>query len=287
MKIKILGGYIIAKFQPIIKWTGSKRSQSENIISYFPKLINTYYEPFIGGGSVLRQLLESDVKVKNYIVGDTCKPLIELWNYIKDNPLELLEHYTYHWNELKKTRVEYYYKIRTEFNNTYDPLLFFFLTRTSVNGLVRFNSKGEFNSAFNHLREGIHPDRLRKIVLEWSDKIQPVKFNYNDYKETLKNVSEKDFIYFDPPYADTDTMYFGKFNQQDFFNYLEQLNNKNIKWLLSYDGFAESENVKRNFVPKELYKEHIYLKSGISGFRKITKVFVDVYESLYINYKAS
>ena len=38
--------------QPVIKWSGSKRSQAEKIISYFPNY-DTYYEPFIGGGSIM------------------------------------------------------------------------------------------------------------------------------------------------------------------------------------------------------------------------------------------
>lgn len=37
------------KFQPVIKWTGSKRSQTEEIIKHFPNKINTYYEPCCGG----------------------------------------------------------------------------------------------------------------------------------------------------------------------------------------------------------------------------------------------
>lgn len=37
----------IIKFKPIIKWSGSKRSQSEEIIKRFPKEIKTYYEPFV------------------------------------------------------------------------------------------------------------------------------------------------------------------------------------------------------------------------------------------------
>lgn len=40
----------MANFQPVIKWSGSKRSQANEIIKYFPKNINTYYEPFVGGG---------------------------------------------------------------------------------------------------------------------------------------------------------------------------------------------------------------------------------------------
>ena len=43
----------MSNFQPVIKWTGSKRSQSEEIIQYFPKEIDTYYEPCCGGASIL------------------------------------------------------------------------------------------------------------------------------------------------------------------------------------------------------------------------------------------
>ena len=54
------------KFQPVIKWSGSKRSQSEEIIKRFPKQIDTYYEPFLGGGSVLFQLMNSNIEVNYY-----------------------------------------------------------------------------------------------------------------------------------------------------------------------------------------------------------------------------
>ena len=54
-------------FEPVIKWSGSKRSQAENILTYFPKEIDTYYEPFCGGASVLRRLLSSNIKVNHYV----------------------------------------------------------------------------------------------------------------------------------------------------------------------------------------------------------------------------
>uniref|UniRef100_UPI004055D5AF DNA adenine methylase n=1 Tax=Agathobacter sp. TaxID=2021311 RepID=UPI004055D5AF len=40
-------------FKPVIKWSGSKRSQSAKIKEYLPEKFNRYYEPFIGGGSML------------------------------------------------------------------------------------------------------------------------------------------------------------------------------------------------------------------------------------------
>lgn len=90
------------KFQPVIKWSGSKRSQSEEIVNKFPDIIDTYYEPFIGGGSVMFQLLNSNKKVKRYICSDINEDLISLWNAIKSDTESLCLKYEKLWNELNK-----------------------------------------------------------------------------------------------------------------------------------------------------------------------------------------
>ena len=64
----------------MIKSSGSKRSQVNEILKYFPKEIDTYYEPFCGGASVLRGLLDSNIKVNSYVFSYISKPLIDLWN---------------------------------------------------------------------------------------------------------------------------------------------------------------------------------------------------------------
>lgn len=55
-------------YSPVIKWSGSKRSQAKDILEHFPKTIETYYEPFIGGGSILNALMHSDIKVNRYCI---------------------------------------------------------------------------------------------------------------------------------------------------------------------------------------------------------------------------
>ena len=47
----------MTNFQPVIKWSGSKRSQASEIIKYFPKQIDTYFEPFCGGAYVVKTKL--------------------------------------------------------------------------------------------------------------------------------------------------------------------------------------------------------------------------------------
>lgn len=63
--------------ETVIKWSGSKRSQCKEIINNFPKEIDTYYELFLGGGSVFLELLSNEeIQVNKFIVNDLNSDLI-------------------------------------------------------------------------------------------------------------------------------------------------------------------------------------------------------------------
>ena len=273
------------KFQPVIKWSGSKRSLSEEIIKRFPKEISTYYEPFVGGGSVLFQLMNSDIKVNNYICSDINKDLIDLWNMIKNKPNFLCDCYKIMWNELNSIedldkRKEYYYNVRERFNKFRKSEDFMFLTRTCANGLIRFNSKGDFNTSFHFSRPGINPDELKKIIYQWSNLLNEnsVEFICQDYKNI--NSSEKDLIYLDPPYFNTKGMYYGQINYEELWEFLSI---QKSTYVLSFDGKTGKKDMTYE-VPNHLYDAHDYIYNGISGFGKIHKKQEYVSESLYVKY---
>jgi DNA adenine methylase len=264
--------------QPLIKWSGSKRTQAYEIVRTFP-CFSTYYEPFLGGGSVL--YLTNPKKV---ICGDICKPLISLWLLVKNNPNELVKSYKNHWDALQKEGYTYYYKVRDAFNEYHSPLDLFFLSRTCVNGLIRFNKKGQFNNSLHHTRKGIHPDRIKKIILIWSEKIQNVEFVEGDYRDTTKSATEEDFIYLDPPYFNTKGRYYGKINFDEFVTYLDDLNKRGIKYALSLDGIRANKIYSID-LPKRLYKQHFLIESGNSPFKKVMDNEIQkVKESLYLNF---
>lgn len=274
-------------FQPAIKWSGSKRSSAKAIVSHFPKQIDTYYEPFCGGCSVMRALMEDDaITVNNFVISDNNKELIELWELIVSNPQLIITHYERLWNELnidddRARKRDFYEMIRERFNRERNPLDFFFIMRTTTNGMPRYNSSGDFNNSFHITRNGINPETMRGILFEWSELLNKhnVEFKCCDYTEIV--AKEHDFMYLDPPYANSKGMYSNGVKSNDLFNYIRNLK---CKYALSYDGVSGNDN-KTYIVPKDIFKQHLYIKSGNSSFKRIKEVSKDsiVYESLYVN----
>lgn len=284
----------MSNFQPIIKWSGSKRSQSNEIIEYFPKEIDTYYEPFCGGCSMMRRLLDSDIYVNHIICSDLNKDLIDTWKLIQNHPDSLLANYTQMWTELNSTndiskKRKYFEKKRFEYNMTHNPYIFFFIMRTCTNGMPRYNKNGEFNNSFHITRNGIEPDNLKPILKEWFEKMNKydIEFINCSYEKIFDKVKTKDFIYLDPPYYNTkSSMYFGQFDFDNFFDKLKKINIKGVKYLMSFDGKSGNEDNTCSVVPKECYNKHVYIKSGNSSFKRVTGNDKNamVYESLYMNF---
>lgn len=274
-------------FEPAIKWSGSKRSQASKIIQHMPKEIDTLYEPFCGGCNVSFRAVHSDIKINKIICSDINKDLIDLWNEIKNNPTKLLEDYTKMWIELNKDddgerRKSYYNFIRDRFNQKRNPSDFMFINRTTTNGLIRYNSKGDFNNSFHYSRKGMHPDNLTKIIMYWNKIINEYNFEFIHQSYSEITTSENDFIYIDPPYARTKGMYYGVIDYEELWEWLRK---QKSGYLLSFDGKQGDLDYTYD-VPKDLYDNHIYINSGVSSFKRLKEQTVqEVFESLYIRKK--
>lgn len=273
--------------QPVIKWTGSKRSQANELIKLFPGEMKTYYEPFCGGASVLRTLLDNiqEYTVERFVCCDIDKNLINLWNAIKDNPEKIIDDYIIMWKELNlagtiERRWKIWGDIRTRLNLQHNPSDFMFITRTATNGMTRYNSKGEFNNSFHITRIGMNPETLKKIVFDWSNILNRYNVNFELRSYLTLNPEEGDFCYLDPPYYNTKAIYQGGFDSNKLFEWIRNLK---CGYVWSYNGISGDKD-NTALVPEDLYDRHIYLKSGNSSFKRTTGKDKNamVYESVYI-----
>lgn len=267
--------------KPVIKWSGSKRTQAPFIASIAPEY-DRYFEPFLGGGSVAYAL-----RPTSGVCGDICEPLIDLWKAIKDDPESLAKSYEKDWSVLQQVGPDHFYVVRERFNEHRDAQSLLFLSRTCVNGLIRFNSKGDFNNSFHLSRPGINPRTLATIIDDWSSRISSLDFVHGDYRQTTEQAKAGDFVYLDPPYMNTVGRYYGTstIDFGDFFSYLADLTDRGVKWALSFDG-SRGDKQYTHALPNHLYLEHHQVHSGQSAFKRVLdKKLENVVEALFTNYR--
>lgn len=257
----------------LIKWTGSKKLQSSAILKRFPSRICTYYEPFLGGASVLYALMSSDIDVDKFDCSDINKPLIDIWKLIQSSPDSVFEYYAKQW-PFDKAK---YYQLREEFNDDHDPKKFFCLLRTCRNGLIRYNRQGKFNSGFHLGRKGMKPQTLRIVLDDWIGLLRnhDVQFSVRDYREVQSK--QGDFLYLDPPYRMTGTYYFGEIDFQSFWCWL----NAQTSYALSLNGFKNDKDCRIE-VPEELYQTHELISNGTNKFDQLVGNHVLARDSLYL-----
>lgn len=268
--------------QPVIKWSGSKRTVATQLATFFLPA-KTYYEPFVGGGAMM-----PFAKAEKGKASDIIPELIALWDEIKTHPQKVASEYEIRWHRLQDEGYQVFYEIRDSFNKTRNPLDFLFLTRTCLNGMIRYNSAGEFNNSLHLTRPGIDPKRLSSIILQWNQYLRKFDFMNVDYRECLEDVKKGDFVFLDPPYGGTKSRYTQTpFSLDEFYNTLDLLNSKEVNWMLTFDGSSGDRNYAYA-PPEELYKSTFKVKTGKSAFRKvIDKVQEDILESVYLNYKTT
>lgn len=267
-------------FPPVIKWSGSKRPVAARLAEYILQAPR-YFEPFVGGGAMM-PFSRSPVG----FAGDIIPELIDLWNLIKADPLYVANEYRARWQLLQEKGQDVYYQVRDSFNKTRNCLDFIFITRTCVNGMIRYNADGEFNNSFHLSRPGINPDTLTQILLRWSAAVSKFEFLNADYRDTLSDVRPGDFVFLDPPYGGTKDRYTrSEFNLKQFYDELERLNSIGARWMLTFDG-SSGGRVYNFAPPAELFAHKFSVSSGACAFSKVMDRKHDtVSESVYLNFK--
>lgn len=207
--------------KPFIKWVGGK-TQLLNPLNELISIndIDTYVEPFVGGGALLFSLLNS-YDIKNVIINDININLINLYKDIKNNPLKLIDGLRILQDEyysLNEENVnEYFLQKRQEFNDKIDDksALFIFLNKTCFNGLYRVNSKGFFNVPCGYYKTPKICDA--DVIMADSQALQKTTILCGDYSQVLDYVGRKTLVYLDPPYKPiTKTSSFTSYDKSHF-----------------------------------------------------------------------
>ncbi len=186
-----------ARLAPFLKWAGGKRSLLPRLLPLISKQIDTYFEPFVGGGALFFELARPQ-RFRKAKLGDRNEELVQCYAAIKRDYGRVV-------HALQKHRYDKdaFYEVRAQ-----DPARLgdadraartIYLNQCGFNGLYRVNRSGRFNVPFGDYRNPsfVRPDLLKAVAAA----LQAAELIVGDFEQVVAGATPADFIYFDPPYV--------------------------------------------------------------------------------------
>lgn len=290
-------------------YVGDKYKLMDQLLPLFPKKINHFYEPFVGGGTVFL-----NIEADKYILNDFNKHLVNIQNFLiksSSNPDKFFKNLEkivakYKLSRsyikdiipdiLKRKHKKTYYarfnkdgydKLRTFVNNNRknDPLILYLLLIYGFNRMLRFNGGGRFNLPVGNVDFN---KNVAKALKEYFSTVvnKSIKLTAHDFRDFFVNneFSKDDFVYIDPPYLITASEY-NKFwdikSESDLLNVIDTLNKRGVKFALS--NVTHYRGQKNELLIKWMKRYKVYeLRSNYISYHNNSQK--EIKEVLVTNY---
>lgn len=287
-------------------YVGDKFKLLDQLIKLFPRKINNFFEPFVGGGSVflnvqakryyLNDIDKNLISIHKYLIASSKKPelffnrvdkIVKKYGLSRSYEVDIVPQYM-----RKKWKKTYYAQfnrsgyeaLRRTINKKKDndPLILYILLIYGFNRMLRFNGGGKFNLPVGNVD-------FNKNVVEALEHYfnyvrgKKIVFTSVDFKKffELKTIKKGDFVYLDPPYLIAASEYnkiWNKKDESDLLELIDGLNKRGIKFALSnvthYNGYKNEILIK--WMKK--YKTHNiksnYINYHNNSDKKINEVLV-------------
>lgn len=261
---------------PVLKYRGGKSREIPHLLPYIPDDFNRYIEPFFGGGALYFYL-----EPERAIINDVNTRLMTFYRQLRDNypemriQLDTLQE-AYEENQARfkfasptlganstsehvpNDNEDLYYRMRELFNHPdgsyLDGVLYFFINKTAYSGMIRYNSKGEFNVPF-----GRYPHLNTELVTQQhSDLLQGAELFSVDYSQIFQMAKEDDFIFLDPPYDCVFNDYgnLDGFDRNEHRRLAADFRNLPCRALMVIGKTPLTEELYKEYIADEYYKKY-------------------------------
>ena len=258
-------------------YVGDKYKLMGQLKLLFPKNINKFIEPFVGGGSVFL-----NTKAYKYLANDIDTNIINLHKTLSKFDIDtliyklsmIIKNYNLSFSlngitvpdEMKKKYIKTYYAkynkagyetLKNDYNkNQANVLYLYVLLIYGFNRIIRFNSKGLFNLPVGNVDFNNNVYEALKYYTHFMQN-NTVEFENMDYINFLNNIryEDNDYVYFDPPYLISNSEYNKLWNSEKeitIYNVLDMLDAKGIKFgitnLVQHKG--QTNEILKNWANK-------------------------------------
>ncbi len=227
----------LPRARPFLKWVGGKATLVPQITQHFPTHIESYFEPFLGGGAVFFSLAGAG-RITNGYLSDWNAELVNAYEVLGD--LDDYGHLPQVMERLRSLRYDptVFAEVRARDTSTMSKIdwavRMIYLNKTCFNGLYRVNKKGQFNAPFGRYTNPTICDVDNLTAVQRTLRSLPgtLDIMQGDFELNLEQAVRGDVVYFDPPYVPVSTT-------SDFTSY-------------TADGFGSVDQVRLRDAIKKL-----------------------------------
>jgi DNA adenine methylase len=232
--------------RPVLKWAGGKTQLLAAILECLPKRIDTYFEPFIGGGAVFFALAREH-RFEHAVIADKNADLVGVYLALQKDVDALIRKLQSFEHSEKE-----YYRVRGARPRglVARAARVIYLNKTGYNGLYRVNRSGEFNVPFGRYK---NPKICDEENLHAAARaLEGVTILEADFEEVCARAKKGDAVYLDPPYVPVSktssfTAYdrhpFGQAEQQRLLQVFADLHARDVTAVLSNSFTPETEKL--------------------------------------------
>jgi len=217
--------------KPLFIWAGGKTKVLKHYAPFMPSSVETYYEPFFGGGAMFVNVMNT-YQPKNVVINDINPDVVNIYKAIKTDlskfqqRLDSLE--SQYLPLSKDDRKKFYFDTRhlhawdyQEWDKTFEAATLYFLMKTGFNGIYQLNknTNGRYGTPAGLLNQ---KDKVydRDVLNWWHNALQNVTIKTGDWKDSVNN-DPNGFFFFDPPYRDSFADYGNGFGDDALMDLLD------------------------------------------------------------------
>lgn len=195
-------------------WAGGKNKMLKYHAPFLPATIETYSEPFFGGGAMFLHV-QKEFAPKRCFIGDANASIMAIYQAIQNDVVvfcDIVSALEKRYLPLEKVdRKRFYYDLRHEhaycyenWEPTYEAATLYFLMKTGFNGVwqINQNTNGRYGTPSGLLNQ---KDKVycRETVLAWCKLLQNTELFVGSYE----GCPQGSVNYLDPPYRSSTTAY--------------------------------------------------------------------------------
>ena len=218
-------------------WAGGKGRMLKHYHSLIPSTIDTYIEPFFGGGAMFLYVVKNRNPSK-LIINDINPDIVNIYQAIRDD----LSEFSANIDALeakyipmsKEDRKKYYFEVRHEHAYDYvqwskprEAATLYFLMKTGFNGIFQINknTNGRFGTPSGLLNQ-VDVVYDREVVRYWHEVLQRAEIKAGNWSDAIPpSLTDDTFVFLDPPYRGSFTTYgqeFGDDRQSEVLDFAKK-----------------------------------------------------------------